>query len=150
MEEEKDIFDKIMSSKIFRPVYPIYIKRKEVFLYLFFGGLAFLINLGCYALASLVMHHLAANVIAWIAGVLFAYITNKTLVFGSHTNSIFGIIKELLTFSTGRLATLFLEECILWIGIDILGLDNIIIKILAQIVVTIVNYVISKWLVFKK
>lgn len=96
------------------------------------------------------MHHLAANIVAWIAGVLFAYVTNRKLVFGSNVITIPGIIKEHLFFSAGRLATLGLEELILWIGIDLLGAGNMFIKILAQVAVTIGNFVISKWIVFRK
>lgn len=147
---DTDIFDRIMSLPVLRIFEPFYRRYREQLLYLFFGGLAFLVNVGCYALAGLFMHHLAANVIAWIAGVLFAYVTNRGIVFGSTVNTRSGIAKELIAFSGGRLATLGLEELILWVGIDLLGGSNMVVKILAQVAVLIGNYALSKWFVFRK
>lgn len=148
--EKQDIFDRIMSCRFLRPLQPFYKKYREQLLYLFFGGLAFLVNVCTYALMGLVVHHLAANVAAWIAGVLFAFWSNKRWVFQSDVKSAGGVLKELFSFSAGRLITLGLEELMLWVGIDLLGMGNMFVKIAAQVVVTAVNYIISKWLVFKK
>ena len=148
--EKQDIFDRIMSVRLLKPFQPFYNKYKEQLLYLFFGGLAFIVNVSVYALMELIVHHLAANIVAWIAGVLFAFWSNKKWVFQSNVMSTGGVLKELASFSAGRLITLGLEELILWIGIDLIGMGSMFIKIAAQVVVTIVNYIISKWLVFKK
>ena len=59
--EKQDIFDRKMSCRFLRPLQPFYKKYKEQLLYLFFGGLAFLVNVCTYALMGLVVHHLAAN-----------------------------------------------------------------------------------------
>lgn len=148
--EKQDIFDCIMSWRFLSPLQPFYRKYKEQLLYLFFGGLAFLVNLFTYALMELIVHHLAANIVAWVSGVLFAFWSNKKWVFQSDVKSTGGVLKELVSFSAGRLITLGLEELILWIGIDLIGMGSMFVKVVAQVVVTIVNYIISKWLVFKK
>lgn len=148
--ERQDVFDRIINWRFLKPVQPFCQKYKEQLLYLFFGGLAFLVNVCTYALMELIVHHLAANVVAWIAGVLFAFWSNKKWVFQSDVKSAGGVLKELASFSAGRLVTLGLEELILWVGIDLICLESMFVKIVAQVVVTVVNYVISKWVVFKK
>lgn len=125
-------------------------KYKEPLLYLFFGGLAFFLNLGVYAVSEKIFHHLAANMIAWDAGMIFAYVTNRIWVFKSGIRTVSGIRRELLSFSGGRLATFGLEELLLWIGIDIMGFCSMPVKIIAQVAVIIGNYVISKLIVFRK
>lgn len=142
----EDIFDRIMSHKAFRPLYPFYKRYKEQLLYLFFGGLCTVVNIVSFWLVAKVVHPLTANVAAWVISVAFAYFTNRTWVFKSSNNRIW---MEALKFVSGRISTLIMEEVILWIGIEMLGIENIIIKIIGQVVVVIGNYVISKWVVFK-
>jgi len=93
---------------------------------------------------------LIANVISWILCVAFAYVTNRTWVFAQKAREIKGILREAASFAAGRLATLGLEELILWLGIDVLGIRDLPVKIAAQVLVIAGNYVISKWLVFRK
>jgi putative flippase GtrA len=54
------------------------------------------------------------------------------------------------TFASGRLVTLAIEELILLVFITILHFNSIIVKIVAQVVVIVLNYVISKLVVFRK
>ncbi len=61
-----------------------------------------------------------------------------------------GVLREAASFAAGRLATLGLEELILWLGIDVLGVHDLLVKIVAQVLVIVGNYVISKWFVFRK
>ncbi len=150
MGQKSEFFDSLFEFQALRFLKPIYQKYKEQILYLFFGGLAFLINLFTFWLAEKVIPPLWANIIAWIAGVLFAFATNRVLVFKSVVTGAGGIIKELFIFSAGRLITLGLEEVLLWVGIDLIGLGSIPVKIIAQIAVLIGNYIVSKWIVFKK
>ena len=147
MEKNKDIFDKIMSLPGLRALYPFYSRHKEPLLYLFFGALTTLLNLFVFWLCAKAMPPLWANIIAWIAGVIFAYVTNRIWVFNSKSEN---LIKEFLSFTAGRLATLGLEELVLWVGISLLGLNTMAVKITAQILVIIGNYLVSKLFVFKK
>ena len=146
-----DIFDRIMSLRLLRPLQPLYRKYKEQLLYLFFGGLTFLLSISVFYLLVNVlrMNELVANVIDWVICVVFAYVTNRTWVFQSAAAGTKGICREAASFGLGRLATLGLEELLLWAGIDLLDLNSLLVKIVAQAAVIIGNYVISKCLVFK-
>ena len=127
-------------------------KFKEYFLYLLFGGLTTVVNYAVYIpLASwLKMDVLIANAIAWVAAVAFAYITNRKWVFESKNTGLKAILKEIGEFVLGRLITLGLEELILFVFVDILGLNEIIFKLVASVVTIIVNYIFSKFIIFKK
>ena len=93
---------------------------------------------------------LIANVFSWILAVLFAYLTNARWVFKARPESAGEHLRLLLRFYAGRLATLGVEELLLWIFITRLGLPDMPVKIAAQVVVIVLNYVVSKLLVFRK
>ena len=153
MENDRpDIFDRIMALRLLRPLRPFYEKYKEPLLYLFFGGLTTLLSIFLYWLFAhpLGVPPLAANVVSWILCVAFANVTNRTWVFRDKARGAKGILREAASFTAGRLATLGLEELILWLGISILGVGDLVVKILAQVLVIVGNYLISKFLVFKK
>ena len=128
----------------------LYEQYKEIILYLFFGGLTFLVSMGSYIFFLRVFHDraLIANIFSWIFAVTFAYVTNRIWVFHSENHGIRAIAKEVTAFFGGRIATLLLEEAILFVGINMMGMNNIAVKVVAQVVVIIGNYVISKLFVF--
>ncbi len=127
----------------------LYEKHKELILYVFFGGLATVVSIGTFFLFDLVIHELVANVLSWVITVGFAYWTNRTWVFQSQVKGK-GVWKEMLTFYSGRLLTLGLEELILLVFATILAWNATLVKIAAQVVVLIGNYIISKLFIFKK
>ena len=145
MKKDKDIFDRIMEWKILSIFNPFYKKYKEVLLYLFFGGLTTFISIGSYAFFDISMHMdpMIANIFSWILAVLFAYVTNRIWVFDSNAEGMKGIIQEMVSFFGGRVATLLMEELIL------LSMNSIGVKVAAQILVLVGNYLISKLFVFK-
>ncbi len=149
---EKDIFDKIMELPGFRIFNPLYTKYKEILLYLFFGGLSFIISISTYAAFNIAMglNELIANILSWVITVMYAFLTNRVWVFRSPTNGIIEFIKQMLYFYSGRIITLVIEELILLVFITMLGFNSILIKTIAQIVVIVLNYVISKLMIFKK
>ena len=149
MEEHKDIFDRLMTLPVLSKLAPFYLRHKSVLLYLFFGALTTLVSIGTFELCLLFMDALLANVPSWIAAVGFAYVTNRTWVFSSQAKGI-GIFREACTFYGGRIVTFLLEEVILYVFITLLFLPPLTVKILAQVVVLVLNYVISKLIVFKK
>ncbi len=152
MENKPDIFDRILAARVFAPLRPFYKKYKEQLLYLFFGGLTTLLSIFLFWLLVYPcgVPPLAANVVTWVLCVAFAYVTNRTWVFADKARDARGIVREALSFAVGRLATLGLEELILWAGIDLLGFGSLPVKIVAQVLVIVGNYVVSKWLVFRK
>ena len=141
-----------MSCKPFRFAYPIYAKYKEPLLYIFFGALTTAINFIVFALFTLLIpwNELVANVIAWFFAVLFAYVTNRVWVFSNKARTKFGVLKEAIAFYSGRIFTLLLEEGAIFIFVTCLHTNAFMVKLCAQILVLILNYVISKWIVFRK
>lgn len=131
-----------------------YCKNEEMYNYLIVGGLTTLVSLiTYYSCVFTILNPInpvelqLANIISWIIAVLFAYITNRLFVFKSKENN---ILKELTSFIGSRITTLILEIFIMFIFVSLLYLNDKIIKIFAQIIVLIGNYLISKLFVFKK
>ena len=127
-------------------------KYQDIFWYCFFGGLTTIVNLVIFYLFSdvLSLHYAIANVIAWIVAVLFAYITNRIWVFKSKVKGIVGIAREMITFFGFRVVSLLMEMAIMFVFIDLLGISEMITKVITQIIVVAANYVFSKWIIFKK
>lgn len=148
---KKDIFDKIMGLPVLNIFEPFYKKNKEMLLYLFFGGLSFIVSVATYALFNvpMKMDALIANVLSWIITVMFAFLTNRVWVFASPTDNIKDFMKQMLSFYSGRIITLVIEETILLVFINMLGFGSLLVKIVAQVVVILLNYVISKLFIFK-
>ena len=134
MEEKKDIFDRLMHLPVLNIFEPFYKKHKEVLMYLFFGGITFFLNIALYA---------------WLDG-MFQYFTNRTWVFDGQVDSAAGFLKQMASFFGGRLFTLVVEEAILAVFITWLGFNSMAVKLIAQVVVIVLNYIISKLIVFKK
>lgn len=149
---EKDILDKIMELPGIRIFQPLYKKYKEVLLYLFFGGLTMIVSIASYAICNLTfgINALIANIISWILAVLFAFYTNRIWVFQAPTKSVNDFLKQMISFCSGRIVTLIIEEAILFIFITCMHYNSVGVKIAAQIVVIILNYIISKLWVFRK
>ena len=150
--EKKDIFDKIMSLPVLNIFEPFYKKYKEGLLYLFFGGLTFFLNIFLFWFMdeALHIHELINNTIAWIICVAFQFFTNRTWVFDAEVDNRKGFLKQAASFTAGRLFTLGVEELLIFIFITMLGLPKMPIKLAATFVVIVLNYFISKLIVFKK
>lgn len=127
-------------------------KNKEILLYLFFGGLAFIVSIVTYAFFNVTcgLNELVANVISWVITVAFAFFTNRIWVFESPVDTVKAFFIQLINFFGGRIVTLVIEEMILLIFITWLGLNSMLIKVIAQVVVIVLNYVISKLWIFRK
>ena len=128
------------------------IKYKFIILYGIFGVLTTVINIGVYGVlySGLGVSNVISNVIAWVISVLFAFITNKLWVFESKSFNFKLFVKELGSFTVCRVATGVLDLGIMFVGVDLLKGPSIILKILSNVIVIILNYILSKLLVFKK
>lgn len=146
--ENKDLFDYLMELPILYLLNSYYKKHKEQLLYLFFGALTTVVSIGTFTIICLAgIPILISNIISWFLSVLFAYITNRTWVFKSKSAN---IVKELYFFAGGRMLTLAIEELNLLIFVTLLHFNAMMVKIMAQIIVVILNYLISKMFVFKE
>lgn len=123
-----------------------YNKYKEGILYLFFGGLTTLINIvSFYLLRKISIELYVSNIIAWILSVLFAFITNKKYVFESKGNT----LKEMISFFICRIASLIFDLLFMYIMIQLLNTNELLSKILSNVLVVIINYILSKLFIFK-
>lgn len=127
-------------------------KFREMFLYLFFGGLTTVINISVYFVCYyyLKISNTAGNVAAWILAVLFAYITNKLWVFGSRAHDKKTVLREMSQFFGCRLGTGLLELAIMYLCVDVLAYNAGTMKIITNVIVIILNYAASKLLIFVK
>ena len=89
----------------------------------------------------------AANIISWVAAATFAYVMNRMVVFRSHSRD---ILREAGAFYGARLGTLFTEMVFMFLLVSVLKMNDRIVKLLMQVVVTVLNYVFSKLWVFRK
>lgn len=123
-------------------------KHRELVVYLICGFLTFVVSMVVYALLSEIfrINVLVANIITWIIAVYFAFSVNRKFVFKSNGN----FTSELIQFYLGRVVTLVVEQAMLYIFIIRLMFNNMTIKSIAQVVIIILNYIISKFIVFKK
>ncbi len=132
----------------------------EILSYLFFGGATTLVSI----LSRLVIYHIShqeilATALANIIGILFAFITNDTIVFKQKRKN---WPTRLAKFFLARLFTLGLDVLLTYIFVtsypDIIGqfvndqLDqvNTIETLIAQVLIIILNYIFSKVYVFYK
>lgn len=124
----------------------------EVFIYLFFGGLATVVNIVTYAMAFQLFHLSwpVSNAISWICSVLFAYVTNKVWVFQSKTGNFKELAWEFGKFVFARVVSFGMDMICMYLFIDMLHTGNLIAKIITQVVVVVANYVFSKVFIFKK
>lgn len=138
----------------------------EVSKYLVFGVLTTAVNFVVYFAVIAVLGddmYLVANVVAWIAAVAFAYITNKLWVFESRSWKKDVLLKELGAFVSARLLSLGVEELGLFVAFNILRFDcltlkivgfsiggDVLTKLFMQFLVIVLNYIFSKLVIFKK
>lgn len=129
----------------------LYQKYKQLIPYTIFGVLTTVVNIVVYWLMAhpLGFSILASTVIAWIAGVIFAYLTNRKWVFHSDAHGTIQIIKECFYFIVCRLATGVVDWFLMWLFVEKFHFDDMLIKILSNVFVIIVNYVASKFLIFR-
>ena len=130
----------------------LYKKYKEIINYLIFGGLTTLVSIGTYAIFTKIFNidYLVSNVLSWIIAVLFAFITNKLFVFESKSKDKKLVSKEITNFFFFRIVSLGIEMVIMYVFVDLLAINDLITKVIAQVIVILSNYIFSKVFVFKK
>lgn len=128
---------------------------REIILYIIFGILTTCVNIFSFMILSSIFHfeeNLASN-IGIVIAVLFAYFTNRKLVFNSTASKFIEYIKEFGKFIIGRAFTMVIESVGFWLLFSILGIiyfDGLISKLIISIIVIILNFFISKFFAFKK
>lgn len=138
--------------KVIESLSRIYSANKQLILYLFFGVCTTAINTVCYGLLFdfLSLSNILSTVLAWLAAVIFAFVTNKVFVFESKRTTARERITEFFSFFSCRILTGILDVVIMSVAVDILQQNAIAWKLISNIIVTIINYIASKFLIFKK
>lgn len=130
----------------------IYNKYKSFVLYVFFGGCTTIINIAAYTLCARVFHMgtVPSNVAAWSLAVSAAYITNKIWVFESKAWTRKSVVHEIIAFAACRIITGGMDLVIMYVSVDLLGWNDIIMKAISNILVILLNFVFSKLVIFKR
>lgn len=128
-----------------------YLKKQEAMRYLVFGAFATVVNIVTFAIFDcLKLPVLISNTIAWVVAVIFAYLTNRYCVFNSKKTKKSEIAKELSSFIAARVVTLIIESIYMWVTVEQLHWHSVLMKVVANIIVIILNFVFSKLFIFKK
>lgn len=129
----------------------IFMKYKDIIPYAIFGVLTTCVNIVVYWCCAHMLNCsvMLGTIIAWILAVLFAYVTNRKWVFHSNADGKTEVIKELISFFSCRIATGLVDWVCMFVFVNILRFDDLIIKTAANFLVIILNYLASKLLIFK-
>ena len=156
----------------------LYKKYEEIIIYLIVGVLTTIVSWGACFVAKFFLdsnisfQNFLINTFGWVVGVCFAYPLNRAWVFKSKNKK---ILKEFGGFAASRLSTWVLDVAIMWFFVNIVSFESFLIKVLAKVglviteidtqdkiyywfvkifisavLVTIANYIFSKFLVFGK
>lgn len=129
-----------------------YLTSREMVLYIFFGILTTAVNWVIYFILTDLakMDVSLAYFIAWAAGVLVAFVTNKKYVFMSATRQWKALLFEAGTFAGGRVLTLLIGEVLTTVFVKHLGQSNLLWKFITTVIEVGGNWLISKFITFKK
>ena len=137
-----------------KKIWELYNKNIEIINYLIVGVLTVFINLITYYLlvntflnVDNALELQIANFISWISAVIFAYISNRKFVFKTKDKN---KIKEFSRFIVARIVTLLFDMLFMFVTVSNLSLNDKVMKLVSNVIVIILNYVLSKIFVFIK
>ncbi len=147
-KKEMSVVDKVLA-----------LAHREMVTYLIFGALTTVVNYVVYWLCTLILtpdiflrdkNYLVSNAICWIAAVAFAYVTNKLFVFESRSWKLAVVAREVTAFVGARLLSLVFDMGIMFVCVSLIGMNEFIAKLIAQVIVVILNYIFSKLFIFRR
>lgn len=124
---------------------------KNIIAYLFFGVCTTIVNIVTYLVCARIflLTTVISTIIAWLISVTFAFVTNKAWVFDSRLWKKNIIIREIISFFLCRLGTGILDLLIMFVSVDIMKLEDITMKVISNVLVIILNYIASKFVIFR-
>lgn len=162
--ENNSLYKKMSRNKILAKLI-----NWETITYIFFGVLTTVVSYASYAVANSLFESVGyhgvvsffvdngkdysyqeSNVISWIFSVTFAFVTNKMWVFESRGRSRGENVREFFSFYASRIASLFIDIGFTYVFVSLFGMGKMVSKIIASVVIVVVNYILSKLFVFKK
>ncbi|HEX3022085.1 MAG TPA: GtrA family protein [Lachnospiraceae bacterium] len=125
--------------------------QKEVMAYIIVGTMTTGVNLAAYYILCDLwgIGNLVANALAWVAAMLFAYYANAKYVFITTKKNFMGEMAKVCKFFSARFVSFLAEEFAMFAFVDVMGINNMLIKAIMNVVVVIINYFFSKQVVFK-
>ena len=149
-----EYIDRNEKISMIKTIKELFNKYREIIMYLIFGVLTTVVSLAVYYILVYTILNpnnpfelQVANIISWIAGVTFAYFTNRSMVFQSKNKN---KLKEAGSFVLARVVTLIMDMLIMFVGVTLLHGNDKLLKLISQVIVIVSNYVFSKLFVFKK
>ena len=143
----------IVISNFTNRLVDIFKKRREIIMYIICGAATTLVSLLIYYVCAEFFFDVnnafqlqIINVISWVLSVLFAFITNKILVFKSKDSP----FKEMMRFYLARIGTLLIDMFLMYLFVTVLLQNDMLAKCVVSVVVIILNYIFGKVLVFRK
>ena len=126
-------------------------RYRQWILYVVFGVLTTVVNFVAYFVCYQVLEwaNVPSTLIAWLLAVLFAFFTNKVWVFDSRYFTLGLVLQEGFRFFSSRAMTGVLDIVIMYVGVDVLAGPAMAWKIGADVIVTILNYVASRFWAFR-
>lgn len=127
-------------------------QAKELILYGICGALSTVLDVGIFwFLANVVsLHYLVANAIAWVLAVIFSFLANKYYVFESRSFKREVWVKEATEFFGARGLACGIDMGGMYLLVSVMGINKNYAKLIVTLVVIVLNYVLSKFWIFKK
>lgn len=138
---------------MFKFIKGMYLKYKEIVNYLICGGLSTVVNFASYYVFARVfkIDEVISSAMSWVAAVIFAYIVNKIFVFESKTSGKKELVKEFVSFIACRIVSgITCDVGTFALMVKVLHINDIISKVVTQVMVVVLNYVFSKLIIFKQ
>ena len=125
-------------------------KHRELLLYGAVGSASTVLNIFLYFLFEDVFRlpYLVANGVAWVIGVGAVFFANKYVVFGSRERKRF--LSEAVAFFLSRAISGVFDMAFMFIFVGILGVDDLIVKVVDNVFIIIFNYATTKLVIFRK
>lgn len=125
--------------------------QKETIAYIVVGTLTTCVNMTAYYLLCNIfgISNLVANAYSWVIAMLFAYFANAKYVFKPSKKKFIQELLQIGRFFTARGISFLVEEAAMYVFVDLLSVNNMLIKAIMNVVVVIINYFFSKQVVFK-
>lgn len=140
-----------MGKEAWERVRELYGRYRLIIRYLFFGVCTTAVNTVCYGLLyeGLGIGNVASTAAAWLTAVVFAFVTNRRFVFESARQGRRERLMEFASFFGCRLMTGVLDVAIMVAAVDVMGWNSLLWKLISNVIVTVLNYVASKWFIFQ-
>ncbi len=124
----------------------------ELVAYLFAGVATTVVNYVVYFVATRMMGMgvMGGTWTAWVVAVAFGYAVNKAFVFHTKCETAAALVREACSFFAMRLVSLGMETVLMYVTVEMMRLNDLVMKLLVNFVVIVLNYVFSKLVIFKK